>query len=294
MAPVKLITLTTLGMIAFAGNSILCRAALAETDIDAGSFTSLRLVSGAIMLWLLLQLQSRRAIVDETTVAGETKTVGGDWLSALALFVYAAGFSYAYINLPAGAGALLLFGAVQISMISAGLMAGEKLGVWQIAGYGLAFIGLVGLLLPGAEAPPLFASLLMVVAGIAWGMYSLWGRKGGAPLYNTGGNFVRAVPMTAVLSWVFMNDIQLDADGILLAIASGALASGIGYAIWYAALPALKATTAAIVQLSVPIIAALGGLIWLDEAITLRLMLCSAAVLGGIAVFVLFKDRQGA
>jgi len=284
MSQLKLVTLTTLGMIAFAGNSILCRAALAETDIDAGSFTSLRLISGALMLWLLLQLQRNKT--------ADKPAVGGDWLSALMLFIYAAGFSFAYINLPAGSGALLLFGAVQISMISAGLIAGEKLGRWQIGGYALAFAGLIGLLLPGAESPSLLAALLMVAAGIAWGVYSLRGRQGGDPLYNTGGNFIRAVPMTAALSLLFIGDINLDSSGIMLAIASGAITSGIGYAIWYAALPALQATTAAIVQLSVPIIATVGGLIRLDEAITLRLMLASVAVLGGIALFVLMKGKD--
>lgn len=287
-----------MGMVAFAANSLLCRAALVETSIDAGSFTALRLLSGALVLWLLVLWQQgawQKGMRQQDARSGHQADVSikGDWLSALALFVYAAGFSFAYINLPAGSGALLLFGAVQVSMISVGLFSGERLNRWQVLGFGAAFSGLVGLLLPGAEAPPLMAALLMVVAGIAWGVYSLRGRAGGAPLQNTAGNFIRSVPMVLVLMLgvASMNGISLDASGILLAIASGGLASGVGYAIWYSVLPALKATMAAIVQLSVPIIATFGGLLWLDEPVSLRLILASVAVLGGIALFIVGRQR---
>lgn len=277
MSLARTLVLTTLAMIAFAGNSLLCRAALKHTAIDAASFTAIRLISGALILWLVASL-GRRAH------AGR-----GNWPSAFALFAYAAGFSYAYVSLPAASGALLLFGAVQATMIGHGLWRGERFRQWQLVGLTLALAGLIGLLLPGLSAPPLAGSILMLAAGIAWGVYSLRGKGAGDPTRVTAGNFLRAAPIAALLSLLMLRDVSLDTAGLGYAVASGALASGIGYAIWYTALPALKATSAATVQLSVPVIAALGGVLFLGEAVTMRLALASVAILGGIALVILEK-----
>ncbi len=277
----RLVALTSLAMLAFAGNSLLCRVALRHTTIDAASFTTIRVASGAALLWLIAR---RRSSVRS-----------GNWLSAFALFAYAAGFSFAYVSLPAATGALLLFGAVQATMIAYGIRAGERLRAPQVCGLVLALGGLVGLLRPGASAPPLPGSLLMLSAGAAWGVYSLRGKGAGDPLRVTAGNFLRAVPFAAALSLGTSGRVFLDGAGVTCAILSGALASGIGYAMWYAALPALKATTAATVQLSVPVIAALGGIVFLGESLTLRLVLASLAILGGVALVVLRKaaDQRG-
>lgn len=277
MSVARLVALTSLAMIAFAGNSLLCRVALKHTGIDAASFTAVRLASGAALLCLV------------TRRSGGTPSGNGNWLSALALFAYAAGFSVAYVSLPAATGALLLFGAVQATMIGHGLWAGERLRGPQLCGLALALGGLGGLLLPGLSAPPLSGSLLMLGAGVAWGVYSLRGRGSGDPIRVTAGNFLRAVPFAAAW-WLGKRDLAFpDGAGLLYAFLSGALASGIGYAMWYTALPALKATTAATVQLSVPVIAALGGIALLGEPLTLRLVLASVAILGGIALVVLEK-----
>ena len=270
----RLVALTVLAMIAFAGNSLLCRIALRDTGIDAASFTTIRLVSGAVVLWLVVRAKH----------SGSTGS--GNWLSALALFAYAAGFSFAYLSLAAGTGALLLFGAVQATMIGYGIRSGESLRRLQVAGLALASGGLVGLLLPGLSAPPLHGSLLMLGAGIAWGVYSLRGKGAGDPTRVTAGNFLRAAPIAAALSVFMLDSAALDGAGIGYAIASGALTSGLGYAIWYTVLPALKATHAATIQLSVPAIAAAGGILFLGEPVTLRLVLASAAILGGIAMVI--------
>lgn len=280
MSYARVVVLTWLAMIAFAGNSLLCRAALNHSGIDPASFTAVRLLSGAAVLWLLVRIQQR-------------PHAGGNWLSALALFIYAAGFSFAYVNLPAATGALLLFGAVQATMIGHGIWTGERLLRVQTIGVVLASGGLLGLLLPGLSAPPLEASLLMLGAGVAWGVYSLRGRGGGDPVSATAGNFLRAAPIALALSALTFNRIALDLPGLGYAVASGALASGIGYAIWYTALPALKSTTAATVQLSVPVIAALGGIALLGEPVTLRLVLASIAVLGGILLVIREKQPAG-
>jgi len=279
------VALTMLAMIAFACNSLFCRVALRETAIDATTFTSIRLVSGALMLWLIVQVRQGRAPVP----------VRGDWTSAFALFVYAAGFSFAYRELPASTGALLLFGAVQTTMIGYGLRRGESLGATQLAGLLLALAGLVGLLLPGLSAPPLAGSLLMLTAGVAWGVYSLRGKTQGSPLQVTTGNFLRTVPITLALSAVLLSSASVDPAGVVYAVLSGALASGVGYALWYAVLPSIRATTAATVQLSVPPLAALGGIAFLGETMTWRLLFTTAAVLGGIAMVTLAPraDRAG-
>jgi len=279
MSYARIFALTSLAMIAFAGNSLLCRVALKHTSIDAASFTTIRLVSGAAMLWLILRM--RRG----------TYVGGGNWLSAFALFAYAAGFSFAYVSLPAATGALLLFGAVQATMIGYGVWAGERLLKLQLIGLALALGGLIGLLLPGLSAPPLHGSILMIGAGVAWGIYSLRGKGTGDPLRVTAGNFLRAVPIALALSLLMLNNTSLDTAGFGYAVSSGALASGIGYAIWYTALPALKATNAATIQLSVPVIAALGGGVVLGEPLSLRLVLTSVAILGGIALVIRVKKQ---
>ena len=280
MSPLRLLVLTTLAMIAFAGNSLLCRLALATTPIDAASFTSIRVVSGALTLIILNALLTR------------ARVPGGNWGSALALFAYAAGFSFAYISLSAATGALLLFGAVQCTMIGYGLIRGERMNRIQTTGVLIALAGLVGLLLPGLSAPPLMGALLMLGAGVAWGIYSLRGRGAQNATADTAGNFLRAVPFALMTSLLFMADAKIDSAGVMYAVASGALASGVGYAIWYAVLPALRATTAATVQLTVPALAAAGGVLLLDEPLSLRLGLASLAILGGVAIFILNKGGK--
>jgi drug/metabolite transporter (DMT)-like permease len=282
MSYARTITLTALAMIAFASNSLLCRVALSHTAIDPASFTTIRLISGAVMLWIIVQM--RRS----------TDSGSGNWPSALALFLYAAGFSFAYTRLPAATGALLLFGAVQATMIAHGIWAGERLLWVQRLGLAIALGGLVSLLLPGLSAPPLLGSLLMLCAGVAWGVYSLRGKNAGDPTRVTAGNFLRAVPMAAALSLLAMGDVSLDQAGLFYAVSSGALASALGYVIWYTALPALKATQAATVQLSVPVLAASGGVAFLGESVTLRLVLASMAILGGIALVIVEKRKAGA
>lgn len=273
-APVGLVTL--LAMLAFAGNSLLCRAALRDAGMDAANFTAIRILAGALSLWLIVRLRH----------GGGEPGPAGNWPSALALFAYAAAFSYAYLELPAGAGALLLFGAVQATMIGYGLWRGERLDPRQSAGLLVACAGLVGLLLPGLSAPPLRGSLLMLGAGAAWGIYSLRGRGAGDPTRVTAGNFMRATLPALVLALAGLPLASLDPAGVAYAVASGALTSGVGYAIWYTAVRGLRATTAATVQLSVPVIAALGGALLLSEPVTPRLVLASVAVLGGIMLVI--------
>ena len=281
MTNTRLIVLTAFAMIPLAANSWLCRAALRDTAIDAASFTSIRLISGALMLWLLVWL------------TGKARAGAGNWPSAFALFAYAALFSFAYLSLTAATGALLLFGAVQVTMIALGLRGGERLDGIQIAGVALAFAGLVGLLLPGLSAPPLGGALMMIGAGMAWGVYSVRGKGAGDPIRVTAGNFLLTVPITTLLSLLMITEVSLDAIGAGYAVASGALTSALGYALWYRVLPMLRATSAATVQLSVPVIVAIGGVALLGEPITLRLVLASAAVLGGIALVILERDRIG-
>lgn len=281
-SPARTALLTTLALIAFAGNSLLCRMALKHTTIDAASFTSVRLASGALVLGLLVALHQRR-----------TPWAAGDWPSALALFVYAAGFSFAYQSLSAATGALLLFGVVQTTMIGWGLWRGERLAPLQWLGLATACAGLVWLLLPGLATPGLAAGLLMGAAGLAWAVYTLRGRTaGGDPTAVTAGNFIRATPLAlgvSALSMLLTGPARWDSAGLLLALASGALASGAGYAVWYTALRGLTATRAAILQLAVPALAAAGGVALLGEPLTPGLLLASLAVLGGVLLVILAK-----
>jgi drug/metabolite transporter (DMT)-like permease len=271
MPQTRVVVLTVLAMLAFAANSLLCRSALRSTTIDPATFTAIRLVSGACVLAVIVAIRGRARL-------------GGNWWSALALFVYAAGFSLAYVGLPAAAGALLLFGSVQVTMHAWGIRAGERIGKWEACGLLLAAGGLVALLLPGLSAPPTGSAAMMICAGIAWGVYSLRGKGAGDPTAITAGNFLRSVPMALLLVLMLPGHRDVDSTGLALAVASGALASGVGYVIWYAALPSLRATTAAVVQLSVPVIAAIGGVVLLAEPVSLRLVLSALAVLGGVAL----------
>lgn len=291
----RIALLLALTMISFAANSVLCRKALTQTAIDPATFTLVRMASGAIMLYALTRLKR------------PASKITGSWRAALALVAYAACFSFAYVSLAAGTGALLLFGAVQATMIIRGLIAGERLNAVQWGGLGLAFAGLAVLLAPGVTAPQPLGAALMLSAGIAWGAYSILGRSAPAqtgaaqsgPLGATAGNFLRATPLAALVFGIAALGLlplgphsQWDATGMLYAMASGALASGLGYALWYATLPQLSAAIAASIQLSVPVITAVGGAAMLGETVTLRLSLASLAVLGGIALVVRAKLRM--
>lgn len=294
MSTSRLALLTALALLAFAGNSLLCRLALRSGGIDAASFTTLRLLSGALMLWALVALRDARRRAGTAAgrtpgaadrgEAGRLSRPAGDWASALALFVYAAAFSFAYLGLSAATGALLLFGAVQLTMLGRGFALGERLRALQWLGLALALAGLVWLLLPGLEAPPPLNAALMLGAGVAWGLYSLRGRGAVDPLAVTAGNFLRTVPLALGLSALAWRVALVDWPGALAALASGALASGLGYALWYAALPALRASTAGILQLAVPVLAALGGILLLDEPVGWRFAAAAALTLGGIAL----------
>lgn len=279
-------SLVALAMLAFAGNSLLCRVALKGGAIDAASFTSVRLVSGAITLGALVWLQHK-----QSAQAQRPTTLPGDGWSALALFVYAAGFSFAYLSMTAATGALLLFGAVQATMIAWGLYQGERMRPLQLGGFALAVAGLTALMLPGLASPRFGGSAAMLGAGVAWGAYSLRGRRKLAPFSAnptavTAGNFVRTIPLTLVLSAVALPQSHLSSSGLLYAVASGALTSGVGYAVWYRVLPTLQATHAATVQLSVPVIAALGGIVLLGEAATWSMALSACAIMGGIGLVI--------
>lgn len=269
---VRTLVLTAMAMLAFAGNSLLCRAALRDSEIDPATFTSLRLLTGALMLWLLHTLRQRPS------------ASSGSWPAAVALFVYAAAFSYAYLHIDAGAGALLLFGAVQLSMIVWGVLNGERFQGLQALGLLLAAAGLLTLLLPGSSTPSVSAAALMIISGVAWGAYSLLGRGVADPLAATAGNFIRTLPMAVVLSVCALAWLEWDTAGVVYALLSGGLTSGIGYAIWYAALPGLAAVQAASVQLSVPLITVLAGSLLLGETLTGRLLLAGVAILGGVAL----------
>lgn len=265
---------TSLAMVAFASNSLLNKLALGRESIDAVSYTAIRLLAGALTLWLISSLQRNRV----------GSNIRGNWISAAMLFLYAIAFSLAYLSLSAGTGALILFGSVQVTMILVALRSGERPQLVEWLGVLLALGGLVYLVMPGLRAPSPLGSALMTMAGIAWGVYSLRGRGSGSPLANTAGNFIRAVPLIILVRLVTLNDVHLSQAGILLAVLSGAIASGLGYVIWYTALAGLTATRASIVQLSVPVLAAWGGAAFLAEEISLRLILAGAFILGGIAL----------
>jgi len=277
----RTVLLTSITMVAFASNSLLCRLALQHAAIDAASFSSIRLVSGAVVLAVLARASAGRAAPARV-----------DWAAATMLFLYVAFFSFAYLTLSAGTGALILFGAVQLTMLAAGLRAGERFDALGWAGFALAAGGLVYLVSPGLTAPTPLGAALMTVAGVAWGVYSLRGRGLDNPLAATASNFLRAAPMALALSLLLYGRAHASPAGILLALAAGALTSGIGYVLWYAALKGLSAIRAAAVQLSVPPIAAFGAVLFLAEPLTPRLAAASAAILGGIALVLASRTQR--
>jgi len=271
---------TALALLAFAANSILCRLALSHGLIDPASFTTVRLVAGAVTLALLAR------------IASTTRTPADpSWSAAALLFLYAAPFSFAYGALTTGTGALLLFGAVQVTMIVGAIRAGDRPTPGQWLGLGLAFGGLVYLVFPGITAPSPRGATLMLVAGLAWGLYSLRGRAARNPLAQTASNFARTVPMVLALSLVAQRSVHVEPRGLVLALVSGALASGVGYVVWYQAVAGLSGVTASIVQLAVPVLAAGGGVLLLAERITVRLGLAAVLILGGVALALVARSR---
>jgi drug/metabolite transporter (DMT)-like permease len=270
---VRTVVLTTAALVAFASNSLLCRMALGPGTIDAASFSTVRLASGAVSL-LLIMVWTQRGL----------SRVQGSWTSAAALFLYAIPFSYAYGLLTTGTGALILFGSVQVTMMVMALMGGERPRAAQWIGLVLAVAGVVYLVLPGLAAPSPLGAVLMTLSGVAWAIYSLRGRGEIDPLAQTTGNFVRSVPMTLLVSLAALPFHHLQRNGVLLAMVSGAVTSGLGYVVWYAALRGLSATRASLVQLLPPVLAAAGGLFVLGEPLSLRLVLSTVIVLGGVAL----------
>jgi drug/metabolite transporter (DMT)-like permease len=273
---IKTLVFTLLALVAFAANSILCRMALGGNNIDASSFTTIRLLAGAIVLMAILKANNKKSSSSK-----------GNWLSGAMLFVYAITFSFAYMTLSTGTGALILFGSVQITMIFLSLISGNRLHISEWTGVSIAFAGFVYLVLPGVSSPSVVGFILMTMAGIAWGIYTLKGRGSGNPLADTAYNFLRTMPLVIILTLITVHNAHYTLEGVLLAVLSGAIASGMGYTIWYIALGGLSATQAAVVQLSVPVIAALGGVIFVSEPITLRLTLSGITILGGILLVVL-------
>lgn len=281
--PVNLFLLTLFALVAFAGNSLLCRLALKETQIDAASFNTIRLVSGALVLTLIVVFQNARKV----TLTPSKHSL----LSALSLFVYAAGFTFAYIDLSAATGALLLFGSVQLTMLSYAIYSGERLSLTQTLGLALALLGLLFLLLPESTAPSITEAVLMMLAGIAWGAYSILGKYSSEPTKTAAQSFVFSLPLTLMLSLILLEQISLDLTGAIYAVVSGAVTSGLGYAIWYRVLPFLKSTVAASAQLSVPPLTAIGGALFIGESITLELMASTLAIIGGIALVTFSKAK---
>lgn len=281
MGVLKTTSLTLCTLVAFAANSILCRLALSERTIDPAGFTMFRLVSGAITLSIIVAASTRNNTLQQR----------GTWVSAVWLYLYAIAFSFAYVDLDAGIGALILFAAVQTTMIVGGILSGERPRAVQWIGVALAFAGLGYLVSPGLTAPPLIGSALMALAGIAWGLYSLRGRGIQNPTVVTAGNFVRTVPLVLCTAAFFIPSLSLSPRGILWAVLSGSLASGVGYVIWYAALRGLSATQAATVQLAVPVLAAIGGVVLLSEEVSFRLVVSGVIILGGVALAVSTRER---
>ncbi len=275
----KTAILTGLALIAFAANSVLCRLALGNEAIDAASFTVIRLLSGAIVLFLIIRYTQKNTEL----------STNSSWIASLMLFLYAITFSYAYISLDTGTGALILFGSVQLTMILLSLISGTRLHYTEWAGVIIAFTGFVYLILPSITTPSSVGFLLMAVAGIAWGIYTLKGRGSQNPLMDTAYNFFRTIPLVILLTIITISHANYSSEGVLLALLSGGITSGIGYTIWYIALGGLSAIQAAVLQLLVPVIAALGGVIFVSEAITVRLTISAAMVLGGILMVVLGK-----
>jgi drug/metabolite transporter (DMT)-like permease len=281
-SPLRVTLLTTAAMVAFASNSLLNRLALGQETIDAASYTTIRLTSGAVMLFVIAYLQKENG----------KPFLRGSWISAAFLFLYAIAFSFAYLSLTTGTGALILFGSVQMTMMMVALRSGERPHVLEWIGVILALWGLVYLVFPGLSAPSPLGSALMTVAGISWGFYSIRGRGSQNPLASTAGNFVYAVPMVLIILLISFKNISISSSGVFYAVLSGALASGLGYVIWYAALRGLTTTRAATVQLSVPVIAAWSGVVLLAENVSARLLIAGVLILGGIALAVSSRVKK--
>ena len=275
---------TALALVAFAANSLLCRMALGGELIDPVSFTTLRLASGAVVLLILSR------VVRQPNDA--PKNTGASWVSAMALFAYAMAFSLAYVSLKTGMGALILFGSVQITMIGSAVISGEKLGVRQLVGSAAAISGLIYLVLPALSAPDPLGASLMCVSGIAWGVYSIRGKGSPSPALTTTGNFVRAAPMAILASLIAITSAHVDPKGVLLASISGIVTSGLGYIVWYKALRGLTTTQASVLQLTVPVLAAAAGIVFLMEELSPRLLFASTTILGGVALAVVSKTRM--
>jgi drug/metabolite transporter (DMT)-like permease len=267
--------LTLAALIAFAANSLLARAALGGHGIDAASFTAIRLASGAAVMVVLFRVQG-----------GSVALLPGSWATAASLLVYALAFSFAYLRLGAAVGALILFGAVQTSMLLWGVLRRDRPTSAELVGLAIAFSALVYLLLPGLDTPDLWGSVLMISAGVAWGVYSIRGRVAGDPIGQTAGNFVRAAGVAVPLALLLAASSEVTTQGVVLALVSGTITSALGYVLWYRALPRLSTTQAATVQLTVPIIAAVGAVLFLSEALTWRLVAASLCLLGGVALAV--------
>ena len=280
ISAVKTLFFTGCALVAFAANSVLCRLALGDGTIDAASFTTIRLLSGAIALLIILNLDSTK---NSTSISASK----GNWAAAVMLFLYAATFSYAYITLDTGTGALILFGTVQITMILVTLVTGGRLHISEWLGALVAFAGFIYLVLPNVSSPSINGFILMTISGIGWGAYTLMGRGSKNPLNDNARNFALTIPLILILAIFTFKHSQVTTEGILLSLGSGAIASGLGYTIWYLALRGLSATQAGVVQLLVPIIAAFGGVIFVSETISLRLTISALLILGGIALVVL-------
>jgi drug/metabolite transporter (DMT)-like permease len=297
-SPLAIAALVAAALVGFAANSLLCRAALGARSIDAASFTCVRLASGALVLWLIARTLAARGdppgvrVPDSAGAATSGGRGAGSWASAAALFLYAAAFSFSYLRLTAATGALILFAAVQATMIAVGIRGGERPPPLAWLGFALAAGGLLALTLPGLAAPDPAGAALMAAAGVAWGVYSLRGRGAARPLAATADNFLRSLAFAAPLAAAIALAGHATPRGVGLAIASGAIASGLGYSLWYAALPRLAATRAAIVQLSVPVVAAAGAAGFLGETITPRLAGAAAAIVGGIALAIVARQRR--
>ena len=276
--------LTAMALVAFAANSVLCRLALGDGSIDPVSFTSIRLVGGALALSLIFWF---------TKVSEKVEKPQGSWSSGVALYAYAVSFSLAYISLSSGTGALILFGAVQITMLLAAFRSGEQMGWRQWVGFFVAIAGIIYLVSPGIEAPDLGGAVLMMISGVAWGLYSIAGKSVTAPIAMTTGNFIRAAIITVPTSICALAFVNISSFGVALALTSGVVTSGLGYVIWYKAVPLLTTTQAAILQLLVPLLAALGGVVFISEQFTLRLGIASLLILGGVVFSICAKQKHG-
>lgn len=294
---------TIAALLAFAANSLLCRMALSESYIDPWSFTIIRLLGGAVCLIIIMIIHARRLKSSEAAVVLSDRILGdhilsdrilsdkGSWLSSLSLIIYALCFSLAYVELDTGTGAMILFAAVQFTMIGWGIYQKERLSIVQWIALAVAFMGFVYLMLPSAAMPSLYGAIVMMLSGIAWGVYSIRGKACISPLRATGFNFVRslvALPILLLVALPYLAEVSI--EGVLLAGVSGAVTSGIGYCLWYVAMPLLKSTQAAVVQFCVPVLAALAGVVFLSEQLTLSFILSSLVILGAVFIFVLTKN----